>query len=73
MIVKGNKMIDLQCSERGFECKVEGPQVCRSAAGFYIGYFCPECGPYDRVKTIPPYFETEKVAQHILNLSKEYI
>jgi len=63
----------MTCSEKGIDCQVEGPMVCRSNAGFYIGYYCPECGPYDRVKTIPPYFETEKVAQHILNLSKEYI
>ena len=22
--------------------------VCQSAAGYYIGTFCEECGPYDR-------------------------
>lgn len=23
-------------------------QVLQSAAGFYLGYFCPQCGPYSR-------------------------
>lgn len=23
-------------------------QVLRSAAGYYLGYFCPQCGPYSR-------------------------
>lgn len=23
-------------------------QVCRSAAGFYLGYVCPDCGPWSR-------------------------
>jgi hypothetical protein len=23
-------------------------QVLSSAAGYYIGFFCPECGPYSR-------------------------
>lgn len=23
-------------------------QVCESAAGYYIGFFCPNCGPYSR-------------------------
>tara|TARA_R100001086_G_scaffold142583_1_gene74953 strand:- start:492 stop:704 length:213 start_codon:yes stop_codon:yes gene_type:complete len=68
MIVKGNKMIDLECSERGSECKVKGPQVCRSAAGFYIGYYCPDCGPYDRVST---YFPTEEVAERALQICEE--
>ena len=25
-----------------------GLQVCSSAAGYYLGYFCPNCGPYSR-------------------------
>ena len=24
-------------------------RVCRSAAGYYAGYWCPWCGPYDRI------------------------
>ena len=23
-------------------------KVCVSAAGYYIGFFCPQCGPYSR-------------------------
>lgn len=23
-------------------------QVCMSQAGYYLGRFCPECGPYSR-------------------------
>jgi len=23
-------------------------KVLRSAAGYYIGFFCPQCGPYSR-------------------------
>lgn len=23
-------------------------QVCRSAAGYYLGYFCGKCGPFSR-------------------------
>lgn len=25
-----------------------GPQVLHSGAGFYVGYFCNQCGPYSR-------------------------
>ena len=31
------------------ECGTELPiKVCASAAGYYIGFFCPHCGPYSR-------------------------
>lgn len=31
------------------ECNSELPiKVCFSQAGYYIGRFCPECGPYSR-------------------------
>lgn len=23
-------------------------QVCRSGAGYYLGHYCPRCGPYSR-------------------------
>lgn len=23
-------------------------RICSSAAGWYIGYYCPNCGPYSR-------------------------
>jgi len=35
-------------------------EVCRSAAGFYVGYFCPDCGPYDRLSG---YFDTKESAE----------
>lgn len=33
------------CSDCGNDLPL---QVCRSAAGYYLGYICPECGPYSR-------------------------
>ena len=43
-------------------------QVCKSAAAYYLGYFCPECGPYSRESE---YFEDEQTAQ--LALEWHYI
>ena len=43
-------------------------QVCKSAAGYYIGRMCDE-GPYSRVS---PYYETKKVAQQALILNEYY-
>jgi hypothetical protein len=34
-------------------------QVLRSAAGYYVGYFCDDDGPYDRMSE---YFETRQEA-----------
>ena len=31
--------------ECGEELKL---QVCQSAAGYYLGYFCGQCGPFSR-------------------------
>jgi hypothetical protein len=39
-------------------------RVCRSAAGFYLGFICPKDGPYKRVST---YTKTEAVAQYHLD------
>lgn len=36
------------------------PQPCKSAAGFYAGYTCPEDGPYTR---LTGYFSTHEEAQ----------
>lgn len=33
------------CIECGAELSIK---VCVSAAGYYIGFFCPNCGPYSR-------------------------
>jgi len=31
------------------QCGTDLPvKVCQSAAGFYVGFFCPHCGPYSR-------------------------
>lgn len=35
-------------------------RVCRSAAGWYAGFWCDICGPGDRVSS---YFKTEAEAQ----------
>jgi hypothetical protein len=46
-------MLPGECVQTGGEvtcdCNyVMKPQVCQSAAGYYIGYFCKNCGPYSR-------------------------
>lgn len=38
-------------------------QVCRSAAGYYLGYFCPECGPWSRETG---YYRTREEAEEEL-------
>jgi hypothetical protein len=53
---------------RGFQrsltcscCRTEIPlRVCESNAGFYLGYFCDNCGPYSRETG---YYNTEAEAQ----------
>jgi NAD-dependent SIR2 family protein deacetylase len=36
---------EVECSE----CKKKLQlRVCRSNAGYYLGYYCPDCGPYSR-------------------------
>jgi len=39
-------------------------QVLCSAAGYYIGFFCPECGPYSRESG---YFRSLEEADRALN------
>jgi hypothetical protein len=39
-------------------------KVLRSAAGYYLGHFCPRCGPYDRTSG---YFPTAEAAQRELD------
>lgn len=43
-------------------------QVCRSAAGYYLGYFCGQCGPYSRETG---YFRTRKDAAYELEEVKQ--
>jgi hypothetical protein len=36
-------------TETCFDCRSEMViRVCRSAAGYYLGFLCPKCGPYSR-------------------------
>lgn len=45
------------------DCENEGPKVCQSAAGYYIGYSCPECGPWSRESV---YYPTHELASDVL-------
>lgn len=45
----------------GLELKLK---VLRSAAGWYLGTECPNCGPYSRETN---YFKTEEIANKILS------
>ena len=47
MTLPGECVNDTQtiCIECGAELNI---QVLSSAAGYYIGFFCPQCGPYSR-------------------------
>jgi hypothetical protein len=47
------------CSDCGVTPKL---QVCRSAAGYYIGTYC-SCGPYSRESD---YYKTRELAQAML-------
>jgi len=39
-------------------------KVLRSAAGYYVGFFCPQCGPYSRESG---YYRTYDQAQAALD------
>jgi hypothetical protein len=44
----GRKTADV-FAEKCCECKTVMPlEILSSAAGFYIGHYCPKCGPHDR-------------------------
>jgi predicted RNA-binding Zn-ribbon protein involved in translation (DUF1610 family) len=47
MTLPGECVNDTQtiCTECGSELNI---QVLSSAAGYYIGFLCPQCGPYSR-------------------------
>jgi hypothetical protein len=49
------------CIECGDELVIH---VCRSNAGYYIGFFCDECGPYSRESG---YYTTSNAAQVALD------
>jgi hypothetical protein len=44
----------------GYKMELE---VCRSAAGYYVGFVCNNCGPYDRLSG---YFKTWEEAEECL-------
>jgi hypothetical protein len=47
-------------------CKAQLPvKVCRSNAGFYIGQFCDQCGPYCRISG---YYRTQASADLALRI-----
>ena len=48
-----------------YECQaVLDIEVLCSAAGYYIGFFCPNCGPYSRESG---YYRSREDAQRALN------
>jgi len=48
------------------ECATElAIDIQKSAAGYYIGFFCPECGPYSRESG---YFHNRDEAETVLDL-----
>lgn len=48
------------CIDCGTALSIE---VLRSAAGYYIGFCCPECGPYSRESG---YYHTQEAADRAL-------
>lgn len=63
MTLPGECVLDTQtvCMECGTPLDI---QVLCSAAGYYIGFFCPECGPYSRESG---YFRSREEAEKALN------
>ena len=58
-----------QCEEMGDNCKIGNVEVLRSNAGYYIGYYCKECGPWDRLSK--GYFATEEEAKRQLDWNSQ--
>ena len=54
-----------QCEDMGDNCKIGNVEVLRSNAGYYIGYYCEACGPWDRLSK--GYFATEEEAKRQLD------
>lgn len=51
---------EIACMDCGAILKL---QVCNSGGGYYIGYWCNECGPYSRESQ---YFTVKEVAEAAL-------
>lgn len=49
---------DIMCSDCG---RIMRLRVCQSAAGYYPGYWCDECGPWSRESE--GYYKTSEKAQ----------
>ena len=64
MTLPGECVSDTQtvCMECGTNLTI---QVLSSAAGYYIGFFCPECGPYSRESG---YYRSRDEAETALDL-----
>ena len=45
------------CVECGAHLEI---QVCKSMAGYYVGFWCDRCGPYSRESGYCSYEEAEK-------------
>ena len=63
MTLPGECVNDTQtvCMECGTALDI---QVLCSAAGYYIGFFCPNCGPYSRESS---YYASREEAEQTLN------
>lgn len=60
--LSGTQGVTCSCGERlSFK-------VCKSAAGFYLGYFCNNCGPWSRESE---YFSTFADADNFLKSLQE--
>ena len=44
-------------------------QVCESAAGHYLGYWCDECGPWSRESG----YMTQEIAAQLLETIREVV
>lgn len=62
MVLFGECVGDVEtvCLECNLKLRIK---VLRSAAGYYIGFFCSNCGPYSRESG---YYGTEREAQKAL-------
>jgi hypothetical protein len=49
----------VDCTECGQHLSI---QVCQSPAGYYIGFWCPNCGPYSRESF---YYKTKEAAEAV--------
>jgi ribosomal protein L37AE/L43A len=58
--------VETTCVECGEHMKI---QVCRSAAGYYVGFWCDRCGPYSRESG---YYPTAEAAQKALDTDNYY-